>query len=68
MAKQFLSLAEAKQALFEGKRVQFHWRDQITEINLNTTYDDLRWDMMHAGAVFKMTCLDVANGQYSIIN
>lgn len=65
MAKQFLSLAEAKQALCEGKRVQFHWRDQITEINLNTTYDDLRWDMK---AVFKLTCLDVANGQYSIIN
>lgn len=60
-----LSLKEAHEALRNGKRVQFHWREQTVEISLNTSLDDLRWALM---ARLKLLVSDVTEGRYSIIN
>lgn len=60
-----LTREEALKALKEGRRVQFHWRDKLTEISLDTTLDDLRWNLM---ANLKLTVNDVVNGKYSIIS
>lgn len=61
----FLTRKEALEALEKGKRVNFHWRDKTTEITLNTTLNDLRWNLM---ANLKLIVDDVTNGKYSIIN
>lgn len=61
----FLTREEALKALEEGKRVQFHWRDKATEINIKTTFNDLRWKLM---ANLNLLVSDVLDGKYSIIN
>ncbi|MBR2246302.1 MAG: hypothetical protein IJ880_04640 [Bacilli bacterium] len=65
MEKQlFLTREEALKALKKGSRVQFHWRGKTTEITLNTTLNDLRWNLM---ANLKLLVSEVTNGKYSII-
>jgi hypothetical protein len=61
----FLNIEEAHEALKEGKRVQFHWRDKTVEIHTKTSLDDLRWNLM---ANFELLVRDVTKGKYSIIN
>ena len=67
MSTQFIDIQQAEKALVEGKRVQFHWRGETTEINKETTLEDLRWNLKHKGAALKMTVKDIRNGKYSII-
>ncbi|RKJ42843.1 hypothetical protein D7X33_35435 [Butyricicoccus sp. 1XD8-22] len=60
----FFTLDEAKKALLEGKRVQFHWKDKRTEITLKSTLNELRWNLM---ANLTLRVSDVTNGKYSLI-
>lgn len=60
----FLTLNEAKNALQEGKRVQFHWKNKETEITLKSTLSELRWNLK---ANLILLVSDVTNGKYSII-
>lgn len=68
MSESFITREQAEKALEQGKRVQFHWRDETTEINKETSFEDLRWNLRHKNAVFCLTVNDVVNGSYSIIN
>lgn len=62
--KVFISRTEALVALQNGRRVQFHWKDKVVEIALDTTLDDLRWLLM---ARLKLLVRDVTGDNYSII-
>ena len=63
----FITRAEAKNALSNGGQVLFHWHGNSVEVTLNTTLSDLRKAFWREGAAFKLTVTDVTSGQYSII-
>lgn len=60
-----LSRDEALEALKNGKRVQFHWQGKVTEIDTETTLDDLRWNLMGR---LSLLVSDVTSNNYSIIS